>query len=720
MKLQGLVLSLLLIQGGQAFNAYDCLDPDVTASTIDLTGPKQCDPYTNYADHALNTTVWVLHEAANIPQKVYRCKLTITRTVHRCGVHSTTYGWDYLAYDKIVPISPEDCRHVLRTGVLRYRNGGEFEVNPGFRGATTKWYYTHGGRTNDGSDYCDVTTWNEAGRLNKNSFAREVARLELDEMGAEVDLGLSKISLEHLTLDYNKGYAKDNVMGTLVWDVDSNTCNEHTTLVYKGLGSIAMDVDQAEKIAYEKQENNWVSYWIKNKQITEGSIALVKNPTTGQYGSFVIGKLINTCGRECYSTQMKDIKICVGAKQLHRTEVFEKLDILDRIGKDTNVDLVELESKIFHMHISTIQSIKYKLRMIRHTVCKLNAKSMANKLQAIAWGNHFAMLDVYGPGHMVVPAGAVAYVTKCKPVDVILDRTFENCTNDIPALLVDEKRNVTERVFVNPLTLIIGPAPRIVPCSPLYPTLAKIGDTWTSLGPGRMPKEDPITFDPNTLWNMTTEDMNIHLKDGIYGTRGRMLHKQLMVSILGREAYDKTATTIRIGEMGVNGHVVEFGYGEVSIGRIEDTIKGAFFPWAAFFGDWWTYMVGILILINMAKTFMNVSIRVIYTYAMEGCSITIIYALWDSLWMILRTPWEIGKKAAQEATGSRPKLDLEHPPTKEEKNYTKEMFNDKVVTSYRIIRGAVKNRGKTTPPATAPTNNDAPHADVQQELNEMK
>ena len=36
MKLQGLVLSLLFIQGGQAFNAYDCLDPDVTASTIDL------------------------------------------------------------------------------------------------------------------------------------------------------------------------------------------------------------------------------------------------------------------------------------------------------------------------------------------------------------------------------------------------------------------------------------------------------------------------------------------------------------------------------------------------------------------------------------------------------------------------------------------------------------------------------------------------------------
>jgi hypothetical protein len=55
-------------------------------------------------------------------------------------------------------------------------------------------------------------------------------------------------------------------------------------------------------------------------------------------------------------------------------------------------------------------------------------------LEAIAGAdNQYSLLQVFRRGHVITKSGAVAYVTRCNPVEV-LPRVSNNCTEKMPIL----------------------------------------------------------------------------------------------------------------------------------------------------------------------------------------------------------------------------------------------------------------------------------------------
>ena len=104
-------------------------------------------------------------------------------------------------------------------------------------------------------------------------------------------------------------------------------------------------------------------------------------------------------------------------------------------------------------------------------MCGLDKKTLNNKIQAVAGeSTEYALMDVFGPGHVSYVAGAVAYVAKCVPVEVSM-ASIGNCSHEIPVL----HHNVTK--FVNPITMVLTETPRYVPCSDLMPVRWKISHT---------------------------------------------------------------------------------------------------------------------------------------------------------------------------------------------------------------------------------------------------
>ncbi len=113
-------------------------------------------------------------------------------------------------------------------------------------------------------------------------------------------------------------------------------------------------------------------------------------------------------------------------------------------------------------------------------LCSIDRKLLHTRLQSIANGNPYSILDIYGPGHTIYVAGTVAYITKCKPVEVKINPEFIPCTTELPVTVI--KDNYTS--FADPLTLVLKDVATIIPCSPVMPPAWKINGVWICKVPG--------------------------------------------------------------------------------------------------------------------------------------------------------------------------------------------------------------------------------------------
>ena len=120
---------------------------------------------------------------------------------------------------------------------------------------------------------------------------------------------------------------------------------------------------------------------------------------------------------------------------------------------------------------------------LRQSLCKAWQENDYNKLQALAGGNKYAVMDVYGPGHRVSTRGAAVYITQCSPVQVELRNPRMNylkpgrCTKEMPIGIGGMK------TFADPLTRVITKGYTEVDCSAEQPVVWKIGDEWLCASP---------------------------------------------------------------------------------------------------------------------------------------------------------------------------------------------------------------------------------------------
>jgi hypothetical protein len=118
--------------------------------------------------------------------------------------------------------------------------------------------------------------------------------------------------------------------------------------------------------------------------------------------------------------------IAVFAHQDHRMEVATGRFKDQPAG--TNV--TKLETTMSFRQIKASVGLHEKIRQVRHEICQNRRETAQMRLEAIAGAdNPYSLLQVFGRGHVIAKNGAVAYVTRCNPVEV-LPRVSNNCRGD--------------------------------------------------------------------------------------------------------------------------------------------------------------------------------------------------------------------------------------------------------------------------------------------------
>ncbi len=99
---------------------------------------------------------------------------------------------------------------------------------------------------------------------------------------------------------------------------------------------------------------------------------------------------------------------------------------------DIPVHLVAQQTQLGYTHFATNLRMYRSFVAIHRKICEIERKTQENALTTLARGpNRYTLHSLLGPGHRVTQLGAVAYLYKCKPLNVARAE-HHNCTQEIP------------------------------------------------------------------------------------------------------------------------------------------------------------------------------------------------------------------------------------------------------------------------------------------------
>ncbi|CAG0886676.1 unnamed protein product [Cyprideis torosa] len=135
--------------------AYDCSKPEeLYAFSLKTVGSCQVTP--GMVSESLEKGK-ALYFQTMFPSKAYRCKISGTRSITYCGMHSHASAIEPASIINLYP-TPEECRKIHHTGV--YLTGGDPQVVDGVKlGLTPVTILRTGSRNTDGTCFGGTYSW---------------------------------------------------------------------------------------------------------------------------------------------------------------------------------------------------------------------------------------------------------------------------------------------------------------------------------------------------------------------------------------------------------------------------------------------------------------------------------------------------------------------------------------------------------------------------------
>jgi hypothetical protein len=236
----------------------------------------------------------------------------------------------------------------------------------------------------------------------------------------------------------------DNVEGTYVWTHLEEECPRTLVQLYRGP----------------------IKIFTNRSSTLEGGLALMEDKAKEQVAGLELGTMFVLCGNSTLHTHIPNI--AVFAHQDHRMEV-----ATGRFkDQPAGTDVTKLETSMSFLQIKSSMGLHEKIRQVRYEICQNRRETAQVRLEAITGAdNPYSLLQVFGRGHVISKSGAVAYVTRCNPVEV-LPRVSSNCTEEIPVTW-----NNTS-LYVDPISYVIKSAASPTRCNDIAPPRWKIAGRW--------------------------------------------------------------------------------------------------------------------------------------------------------------------------------------------------------------------------------------------------
>ncbi len=619
-----------------AFVVYDCLSTNTTYAAVDLHSPQPCDHVPYRYQPPENVRVQIVQTAAARPVKAYHCRVTVTKMVTRCGVQHHSYGTHYPVIDRVLDLTPDECRKATQSLVLNIE-GKMVPVRIGI--PTTLSWIASGGIDSDG--YCLWGTFAVDGVGYTKHYLRIVAKVNIGYVAGEVDPLTNTVYFKNLLrANYKDGVLRDAMAGTIVWHPEEPVCADTVSELYHGNASIIRQVDHTQPRG------------------RAGDIILLANQTTDQYAGMVLKEVSNLCGARVFSTQLERIGVVVMTRHdrpIPHASFKARFD----------TKLTSVTSQLGYIHITASRSTEERFQSVWRHLCNTERKWAATKLQQMAsTQNKYAVLDTHGSGHQVVRAGAVAYIAKCTPREAVL-HPYPNCTEEIPVKLInpDEGTDTTTSPatddkdqirFADPLTFILKPFPVMRPCDSVTPVRWRIGDAWVCSTPSTIPCSAPqqLALEANRVRaEEAMYDFTHGLGSDIYTAAQKTAHLMFEKIESSREAVLTDLTTNAVYTS--TDSTLGFAFGDASLQYLTLRVGAALLPLYQYLGPFWVTLSTAILVIVVIKTVLDVAGRAYLIFEARGCGWYIFAALWQTAFALISLPWRFAGHVSGLVTGQR-------------------------------------------------------------------
>ena len=613
-----------------AFEAYDCKDPRSRSTPIDLTEVEDCDATNRHRTwkKPLQMSVTIVQQPTSTVLEAKRCHMTYVKQTCRCGFNSLHYG----------------CTSSGKQTWQLTRSQCQGLWNPTLRPSLPKiseWYpripmkaFPHGQwsmvfftRGNLSNGICENDNWKENGQTYENSYQFVTLQLTMEPVTGTYSFEDHSIRIRGMKAVYADRGLVDAIQGTIFWGQNiPTTCEEKAATIYTGMAKV-----------YHPTVNQ------KNRQLNTRSIAIIADKEKKQYGAVMLKERHPICGvHDCYRTQTEHIFVCLRAQVRFNFSSAQDLEL-------PNLDMAtRINSGLITQALHTDDFAG----QVNRALCQVDTEAQHGKLQAISGtGNPHALIQLFGVGHMVTAAGAVAYLTRCAPVEVRFNRQYPNCTVNIPVEV--QRRNLTQRAFVNPLTMILQPTTAALPCSPLQMNMIKLGGQWYNMLPGEL---QPAPLRPLKLqtgkWQLSAEySTNLDQDYGMFAPEVLEQHAQYMDTVLNREPIQaQIATTITSVVHRHPDRPLANLMPQMDPEQFTEALLNQYFPFLHTLGEAYNYIMGVLMLFAIVRVLLDSTLRTAAIIRVRGCGCHLISALCEGAYKATMLPFTYMKNAMLEVS----------------------------------------------------------------------
>lgn len=598
---------------------YDCADERAVHKPINLHHPEVCAASISTHGTPKEIEIQVLQTGANLRVTAYQCLVTVTREVSRCGLDSIHYGTIITQLDEPVHLTPSQCRSAAKHRRFIYQGR---VINVTLNIETSSHWYSIGGI--DNYHNCDnVASLVSGGKRFFKSYETTFLKILIKPLVGTFDPYNGRVKFANgIVANFNDRVVLDDEVGLIVWNAGQIGCHQKISQVYKGAAELHTKTNSSD--------------------ISEGDLVIVDQESDNIFGGFVIKSRTRVCTRAAFQTHLQGITIIILPPDSDPVKAEFKPEYL--------LQETHLQTGLGFLHLRRSLEVNQRFLEIQDSVCQIERQNLYSKLQLIAdSAGSYALLDLYGPGHMLTRAGASAYLTICAPLKAELT-SFSNCTQEIPIII----NNST--LFADPLTYVIQKYPTILPCDAITPVRWKFGTTWMCSTPSLHKCSEPHQLKPSSDDDRQPfEDFTRGLGGGIFTKDQQERHREFVTLWNTRAPVVAEATRNALLHATTSGKLTSL-YSQDDFLHLKNKIGMALIPGFALVGDYYSFLLGLFFTLTLFKIILGMVLRIYYTYLRKGCGIYLVASIWDTLFLIISVPWRILEATVSEAVNGPNKV----------------------------------------------------------------
>ncbi len=378
---------------------------------------------------------------------------------------------------------------------------------------------------------------------------------------------------------------------------------------------------------------------------------MVHDVETNQYAGLDLRSPMMVCFFKCYSTHLGEgLVVCPLEKGQH-------LEIPDA-GKQFDIQARNIQTQISYLHLDLRLKFYNTWTDVEQEICGLDRRTLYGRLQEIGdTNNPYALNDIFGPGHTINRAGAVAYVTQCVKVWASI-RSFGNCSHDIPVTYQNAS------MFVDPITMVLKNFGNVIECNTIQPVKWKLGDNWRVSTPVVSNTHAPSKLNLTYGTIQYPQRFADGLGRGLYTDQQLATHRRFVAAAETRQAVVTKLTNAAVGNA-QDGAMLGLPLSGDDIPNLTAIMTWKIFPLAYWFGVAWHWISGAILLLGTVKIIIGSMYRGLMMYRKRGCGWWMVSAIWATGFMIIMYPIELVAKAIDAVQSPPDPLPGEHEEAKE-------------------------------------------------------